>query len=478
MNQIFPINEYFKIKREIENCDSFYGALYNLTEVSYSEKVETACISFDKEGNAINMLINPIFWSSLNDEAKMFVILHELYHVVYDHAKRIIQLGGEFDIGNIASDIVINHHLYEKIGVDRNLFDWERFCWVETCFQNEVVPTNKSFEYYYNKLKSKNLPQKELLGSHSKGEELENDNKKSNTSENNKKNKEEKENSKNKVSSSQEDKKNNNEFIPENFSATFKDILERNPELINEIAHSPDFKNLGSELKKHMPKVVGLGKGHEGSKVEYQPVDEKPTFHKLMKLLIPKQKDYEESEVEMWVGTHRRYTAFLKQNNHILLPNIRDEEKRIPNEKKEVWIFMDSSGSCHGMFHAFSTIVMALLKEKNVRCRAFAFGDDCEEVDVKNHRISFYSGNAGGFDCIEEKILKIMNAEKRKYPDNVVVLSDGGVTFDCINKLKDPKKWILLINNDYCRHLTPQGGKYFEIDADFFGLNKKRKLSF
>lgn len=29
----FNISEYFKIKQKIEECDSFYAALYNLTEV-------------------------------------------------------------------------------------------------------------------------------------------------------------------------------------------------------------------------------------------------------------------------------------------------------------------------------------------------------------------------------------------------------------------------------------------------------------
>lgn len=464
MKKIFPINEYFKIKKEIESCDSFYAALYSLTEVSYSDNVTTACINFDKEGNAINMLINPSFWGSLNDEAKVFVVLHELYHVVYDHAKRIIQLGGDFGIGNIASDIVINHHIYEKFGVDRNKFDWERFCWVETCFEKEVVPTNKSFEYYYNKLKNAQLPNKELLGSHANGEYLENENDESEKkSVNNKDKKEE---------------SNKDEFSPENFSTIFDKILENNPELIKEIAQSPDFKNLGEELKEHLPKIAPRGVGHEGSIVDYKPLDEKPSFNKLMRILVPKQREYEEREVEMWVGTHRRYMAFLKQNNHIRLPNIREEEVYIPKEKKEVWIFMDSSGSCHGMFHAFSNIVMSLLKEKNVKCRAFAFGDDCQEVDVKNHQIAFYSGNDGGFDCIEEKIIEIMKKENRKYPDNVVVLSDGGVTFECINSLKEPTRWILLINNNHSKHLVPNGGKYFKIDSEFFKLERKKKISF
>lgn len=454
MNKSLNVLEFFKIKQRIESCDVFYATLFNLADVRFSDKIQTACINFDKEGNTLNMEINPLFWDKLNDDAKTFVVLHELYHVVFDHGKRIIQLGGDFSIGNQASDIVINHHIDQKVGLSRELFDWKPYCWVETCFPKEKdIPTDMNFEFYYNKLsKADKLEDNKLLGSHKNEEDLTDENEQG--------------------SAQPKVEEEKDEFSPENFSEVFKDIIEANPELIEEISKSPDFAKLGDELKEFMPIHPKLGKGHEGKKEDFKKLEEKPTFNKLMKLLIPKKKDINDDDIEMWVGAHRRYTAFLKQNENILLPNTKQEEVFSGKDKKEVWIFMDSSGSCHGMFHVFSNIVMALLKEKGVNCRAFAFGDDCEEVDVKNHKISFYSGNDGGFDCIEEKILQTMKKEKIKYPDNVVVLSDGGVTFECIDDIVKPKNWILLINNNYCQRLTPKGGKYFKIDNDFFGLKK------
>ncbi len=471
MNKSLNVLEFFKIKQRIESCDVFYATLFNLADVKFSEKIQTACINFDKEGNTLNMEINPKFWNELNDDAKAFVVLHELYHVVFDHGKRIINLGGDFRIGNQASDIVINHHIHEKVGLNRELFDWKPYCWVETCFPKEKdVPTDMNFEYYYNKIYTdKNAQEQDLLGSHGNGEENNEENKQEgNTPSAESKDESDKKEEVGSIVESEDD------FSPENFSDVFKDILEQNPEIAEEISKSPDFANLGDELKEFMPIHPELGKGHEGKKEDFKKLDQKPTFKKLMKLLVPKKKDINDDEVEMWVGAHRRYSAFLKQNKNILLPNTKEEEKFSGKDKKEVWIFMDSSGSCHGMFHIFSNIVMALLKEKGVNCRAFAFGDDCEEVDVKNHKISFYSGNDGGFDCIEEKIVDITRKEKIKYPDNVVVLSDGGVSFMCKDEVQKPDNWILLINNDYCKHLTPKGGKYFKIDNDFFGLKNNR----
>lgn len=471
MKKPFNISDFFKIKRRIEECDVFYAALYNLAQVSYSDEISTACITFDKEGNTLEMLVNPIFWDGLCDDAKTFVVLHELYHVVYDHGRRIIELGGDFSIGNQASDIVINHHIHEKVGLHREGFDWKPYCWVETCFPDEEnVPTDKSFEYYYNKLaKAASLNNDtKLLGSHGNGEEQDHENKKQGESNNSNENGEEK----------KPGAKNSEEFSPDNFSEAFKSIMEKNPEVASTITESPEFAQFGDGIKKHVPIPVALGDKIKGNEVEFKATQEKPNFKKLMKILVPKKKDIKDDDYEVWVGTHRRYTSFLKQNPTMLLPNIKEEEKFTGKDKKEVWIFMDSSGSCHDMFNTFSNIVVSLLKEKQVNCRAFAFGDDCEEVDAKKHKISFYGGNAGGFDCIEEEILKVIKKEKIKYPDNVVVLSDGGVDFCLKDEVKQPKNWVLLIDNDNCHELTPKGGKYFVVDDQFFGLDSatiKRK---
>ncbi len=449
---IFDIGEYFKIKREIEHCDVFYSTLYGLTQVSYSADISTACIEFNKEGKALFMKINFDFWQKLNDEAKIFVILHELYHVIFDHSKKFKALGLDFSIANIASDIVINHHIH-KTYLSRELFDWKPYCWVETCFPHlENIPTNQTTEFYYHLLlknpQNQNQNQK-LLGSHSNGESLDEENQK-------------------------KESKSINDFSPENFSDTFKEIIQTFPELENSMKENPDFHKLGDTIKEHIPPKAPKGTYQEGTEAEYIPLDTKPNFKTLMKILKPKKKLKGEKFVETWVGTHRRYTAFLEQSKDILLPNIRELEL-YSQDKKQVWVFMDSSGSCHSMFHAFSHIVKSLLKEKNLICRAFAFGDNCKEIKP-NDKIYFYSGNAGGFDCIEEKILEIMQKEKISYPDNILVLSDGGVHFSLQHKLKNPKNWILLHNNNSTRGLTPPGGKYFHLTDDFFKLSPTKKM--
>lgn len=459
----FDMNQYFQIKRRIEECDVFYAALYDLAHVEYSNEIETACISFDREGNALQMKINPLFWQGLNEEAKAFVVMHELYHVIYDHAKRMIALELDFNIGNIASDIVINHNLCNKMGIVRELFDWEQFCWVETCFKDEKdIPTDRNFEYYYEKLiKQKNQSQQKLLGSHSDGTQK---NKKEQTE-----------------SSSNKKEEDTEQSFTDRLSEEIKEIIKQNPQIMEDFKESEASEKISPKEMKELSDYINP---HSESTPGAKEIDvyrdapkfaEMPNFDKLMKILIPKKKKSEYKEEETWVGQHRRYASFLKQNNHIFLPNLKEQEKQQKNKKKEVWVFMDTSGSCTGMFPFFSKIVQELLKHKEINCRAFSFDDYCFEIKNKNSQIrASFGNNGGGFDCIEETILETMKKENIKYPDNILVLSDGAVHFRLKNRLIKPENWIMLLNNEYHNNIVPERGKFFLLDEDFFKIKSNK----
>lgn len=441
MSNQFNINEYFSIKAKISLYDAFYEALFNLTSVSFDNSVDTAAVSFDKEGNFLSMKINQPFWNSLNEHAKTFVIIHELYHIVYDHAKRAITSDLDLKTTNIAADIVINHKIHNNLHINRNLFDWKKFCWVETCFPIESVPSNLNFEFYYNKLIENKFNQDlQLLGNHSNNPSNDNRN------------------------------DNSNNQQSDDFSDVIKDIISQNPELVDSIKNSDELRN---DFPKELIKAP-LGKGNEGTLGEVDMSGEKPNFDNLMKILIPK-KHKKELQQDTWVGFNRRFTHFLNVNKDLFIPNQLPKEITKKN-KKQIWVFMDSSGSCHSMYHTFGKIVKELMNNKDLICRGFAFGDDVSEVNLNSHQIKFYSGNDGGFDCIENEILKIMKKEKCQYPDNVVVLSDGGVHFSLRDKLLKPKNWILLINNKSSTELLPKGAKYFHVDNAFFKLSNKHKI--
>lgn len=463
----FDINEFFEIKRSIEECDTFYSTLFGLSNIEYSGDIDTACVSFDSNGNILNMLINPDYWKNLNKEEKKFLVLHELCHIIYEHPKRAKKLGLDIQITNYASDIFINHFLNNNGYIHRDLFDWKKYCWVETIFTNEKniqIENNKNFEYYYNLLiKDKNLNQKELLGNHSNLPKAEKNQK----------------------------QKNNNDFSDESesdFSSTIKDIISQNPELAKEIQKSEKFnKKNKDQLIGEIPQSV-LNRNTHSDYKDFKKMEEKPQIEKILDILIPKKPQKKFKTKETWVGQGRRYVSFLKNNPNIKLPNYYEQEINTPKTKKEVWVFIDCSGSCADMFDKFTNIVMELLKNKDISCRGFSFGDDCKELNTKNLKISFSQGNDGGLDIIEETILDKMQKEKIKYPDNIVVLTDGELCFHNKSKVLEPKNWILLIetplyyetlNRDYnskVYSILPNGAQHFIIEDNFFSKNNNRKL--
>ncbi len=446
----FDLSQYYKIKRIIESSDVFFASLFDLTNIYFSENAQTAQITFDKQGNSLNMEINPHFWSKLQEDEKTFIILHELSHVVYDHGKRIIELGLDFDIANYATDIVINHKIHNNFFVNRESFDWKKYCWVETIFKDEEVPNNKNFEFYYNKIVAQQKFNKDaqLLGNHNPP--IKNDKKPG----------------KSKKNKSQENS------IPNEAPSMLDEILEENPELMDSLSDSP----ISDDLKEDFPEIHKKLRAPKGEttenfrEVEFEKPKQLPTLKKLLDLIKPKKPKKEYNISETWVGQHRRYASFLKNNPNILLPNIKEIEKKQKKKQKEIWVFMDSSGSCSGMFKEFSSIVVALLKNKDISCRAFSFGDHCKEINPNNLRISFTQGNAGGFDIIENTILQCMEKEKCSYPDNVIVLSDGEVHFSNQESLVKPANWILLLDHQRNKHLTPPGGQFFLLDDNFFDI--------
>lgn len=436
-------SEYFLLQREINQCHSLYQALYQLSNLYFSNSVKTAAVTYDKQGNMLDMIINKDFWNSLSFEGKKFVILHELSHIIYDHGKRTILLELDPTISNYAQDIFINHHLHRNYNVDRELFNWKDYCWVETLFPDENVSSNEAFEFYYNKLiqnKNADLSKVMLIGSHGNGET-------------------------NNQDEPNVEKKQGKQKLEEDI---LDEILSQNPEIKSDVDNFDDFK-----IQKNKTKPSEAPKENENStrKGQVHTVETKKNhdsdYDKFMKELIPDKKKNQTKYHDTWSKTNRRYIDFLDSNKDMFLPaTIEDEPKK---KKKSVWIFTDTSGSCHGMIPVFAQLIKDISEHAEVsECRAFCFGDDCNEITISKNKpldIIYESGNDGGLSCIEKKIRQIMAQEKIPHPDNVVVLTDGVLEFSLKNSLTNPKSWYMLINSVPLlnKHIPPGGrGKYFD----------------
>lgn len=120
------------------------------TKTMFTDKIPTMGVGF--KGTNIMLVINPDFVKNLSTEEIAAVLYHEAQHIVFGHLS-----GNTLDtksiIENVAKDIVINqtNPLLKSI---RNTSDMAKnACWHDDEMFN--FEEDRTFEYYYNKLKEK-----------------------------------------------------------------------------------------------------------------------------------------------------------------------------------------------------------------------------------------------------------------------------------------------------------------------------------
>lgn len=113
-------------------------------------------VVFDKDAESVELEIynnnfrivaNPTFWKKCNDTKKVFVICHEMCHVMFAHW--LINPSHDRELANIAQDIVVNEYLstmfdLEKIGDD--------FVTIKSVFKHKSgsIAHRMDYTYYYN----------------------------------------------------------------------------------------------------------------------------------------------------------------------------------------------------------------------------------------------------------------------------------------------------------------------------------------
>jgi hypothetical protein len=112
---------------------------------------------FDKDAESVELEIynnnfrivaNPTFWKKCDDTKKVFVICHEMCHVMFAHW--LINPKHDREWANIAQDIVVNEYLsgmfdLEKIGDD--------FVTIKGVFKHKSGSVKRRMDYtYYYKL--------------------------------------------------------------------------------------------------------------------------------------------------------------------------------------------------------------------------------------------------------------------------------------------------------------------------------------
>lgn len=85
--------------------DPFYGLFLLSLDKQYSEEVPTAAVA--RNGINCRLLINKDYWNTLDDEEQLFVLRHEVSHIMFKHMFLYEDLSNR-EIANIAMDCEIN----------------------------------------------------------------------------------------------------------------------------------------------------------------------------------------------------------------------------------------------------------------------------------------------------------------------------------------------------------------------------------
>ena len=141
-------------------AEPFFAALSRRIEKKASTAVPTAGVRVDEHGY-FEMIYNPAFFAGLTDEQRTGVLVHEFYHLVFEHVTGRLpdELAGamhgqptpeqrqKFKIWNIAADLSINYHIGAS-NLPEN-------CCIPGGKMFEDMPGDMTAEWYYDKLLQK-----------------------------------------------------------------------------------------------------------------------------------------------------------------------------------------------------------------------------------------------------------------------------------------------------------------------------------
>jgi hypothetical protein len=429
--------DYSAIMMELQENHTIFYKMLELGVPKFTTEIDTAAVSFDKEGKCINFLFNPEFWEKSTPYELKFIIAHECLHVLLKHGLRLKNAKHK-KIVNIAADIVINHTLVRDFSFNRNLLSFnDKLCWVDTIFPNEKnVPEDKTVEYYYTKIMKtadRNIANMDSIDSHEY------------------------------LVGISEDEIMGTEQV--------KQILEdsgKSPQEINE-----DLKQLANVYEKLSE---GIDEGKTFKMLNAKPqithrwediIQKWNTKKKPSRLKKMKTKN---SEHDCWVRVARRF-AFL--DTHMILPSTDTsehvwnhyydhKENKTGNKEKvkdlQLWFFMDVSGSCYGyidhFYRALKSIDIGIFSIK-----AFAFDMKIKPIPITSKPIDLEVGGGTCFRIIEDYI----SSNSLKYPEAVFIITDGWGT-EVTPQYPDRWYWFLTAENASKRYIHEDSYTYLLKD--------------
>lgn len=402
--------EWFDIATSLEIHHAVFYKLWDMGKPTFTNRIPTAAVSFDRQGDFVYFMFNPKFWQSLDLYNKQFVICHEALHIILNHGIRFKDAHDK-QAGNVAMDIVVNHLLLRSFGFEREkIIGQENLCWIDTVFKGEkyagkTPPDDEMFEYYYNLFDKYTILVK---GGGGNGESC--------------------------MGGMPDGVLDDHSFMEGMTEEMDKVIDKLNNELTNE-----EKASLKDVVEKHFEGGTDKSNGRSASGtgswsfVNVGKVKKKKKWETVIKDWSKKYIITTDRDVEQWARTNRRMTMLPTE---MFLPSDMEvDEESGEKTRIDVHFFLDTSGSCIGLKDRFFEAAMSLPEER-FNIRLFCFDTTVVETTIESKKV--YGGGGTSFSILEAFIQKDMNEKHLKYPEAVFVITDA--MGDRVNPAF-PKKW-------------------------------------
>lgn len=415
MQQMLPREDLLKISASLEDYHKIFYVFWEMAAIYFSEEIPTAAIRFDPHGGKPQMMFNRDFWNRHNLRERLFIVCHECLHVLLDHGLRngMKIPGATPRLVNKAQDITINHMIVDLFNYDRDdLREWKKYCWIETCFSRpHLIKRNETFIYYLEKLIEDPKSKEDGDGGPGSSGPM--------------------------VFDSHSDPSTETETGKKNRESIAKEIAkDLNPSDLEDL-----IKALPEDALGEAGTMKGVYEAVLAEKLKKLKLNFKLMINKLKRTRV----SFVEKEVDTFVRENRRFDDILRRPD-ISLPGTTVKQGQKKDRLLTV-LFMDVSGSCMSYFHLFQRIAEAFDAERDTfDLRLFVFDTSVVEIAPGT---PFRVGGGTAFNILEQKVLEL-EKEYHRYPDCVVVLTDGDGT---PVKPKGPTKWIWL--------LTPPANKQY-----------------
>lgn len=407
---LLSYDEFETISADLEDKHALFHAFWELGQIVFTDKIETAAVSFDADGKTMQFLFNRKFWDSLSHYDRLFVICHECLHVAFNHGFRAKDSVSR-EVSNIAMDVVVNHSLVNNFGFIRNnITNWEKYCWTETVFPNMGVPSTEHFEHYYNLLNNKLMMSMSMMGMPSSsgggpGDKSDGAGLGPKTVDDHKQ----------LPGLADKIKADGTKSPEEQDEQDVEEFMNRVGGLLSE----EDKEELQEVMKKHSG---GQEAGTGYTNTTWCAPKTKVPVRMAWKRIVKKWKDINKhvlADIEQWARYNRRSMLLDKT---LLLPSEMEDIDGQDNNKIKAWFFLDVSGSCEALKPRFWKAAKSVPKEF-FDLKLFSFSTTIWAIDPKSGKIP--GGGGTSFSCIESFIQKECMNKNLKYPNIVIVITDG-----------------------------------------------------